>query len=101
MTEESEAEGGWQLVVEYPDQSASFVHGVECGKLIARMKAGAVAEIKHITHAENREALRRIADYLGWRIEVVPTSFVGWDFSIFTKVKQEGRRINPQGLQIV
>src|SRR5579864_3843583 len=95
-----EDESGWRLVVEFPDQSPSFAHGVEVGKLWQRMDAGTVAEFECFTLAENREVLRRIADYLGWIIEHRWAPVEGWDDSVFKKVAPRGRRHNPQGLHI-
>ena len=50
---------------------------------------------------ENREVLLRIAEYRGWKVEVVPTEVPGWDMSKFTKIEPSGTRINPHGLRIV
>ena len=95
------AKPGWQLVVEFPDQSASFALGVETGKIWEQMKSGTVAEIDCFTMIENREVLRRIADHLGWKAAAYHVAVKGWDHSVFTKVAPEGRRLNPQGLHIV
>jgi hypothetical protein len=45
------SEGGWQLVVSFPDQSPSFAHGVEAGKLWARLGNGTQATVEEATMA--------------------------------------------------
>jgi hypothetical protein len=96
------SESGWQLVVSFPDQSPSFAHGVEAGKIWARLDYYAdLRQIEETTMTENREVLRRIAEYRGWKVEVVPTEVPGWDMSKFTKIEPSGTRINPHGLHIV
>jgi hypothetical protein len=95
------SEGGWQLVVSFPDQSPSFAHGVEAGKLWARLGNGTQATVEETTMAENREVLRRIAEYLGWKVEVASSEVLGWDVSKFTKIEPAGKHVNPHGLRIV
>lgn len=93
-------ESGWQLVVEYPDQSPSFGHGVEAGKLWQRMVAGTVAEFECYTLPENREVLRRIAAHLGWHIDRTSDGDF-WDYSKFTKIASRSATPNPRGFHIV
>ena len=97
---------GWELVLSFPDQSPSFARGVEFGKLwaiLTRMDHGDAACVQQTTMAENREVIRRLAEYLGWQIEVTPYEVKGWDMTAFTKIKPDGkdRRVNPHGLRIV
>lgn len=100
MPHESD-ENGWRLVVAFPDESPSFAHGVEVGKLWARMDANVEADFYCFTMAENREVLRRIAEYLGWSIEFTWAPIEGWDTTIFKKVAPKGLRTNPHGLRVV
>jgi hypothetical protein len=101
MADEQNEHASYGLVVSFPDQSASFVHGFEAGALDERMKAGAVAEIEATTHDENREVIRRLADYQGWSVEVKPSGVPGWDYTILRKERPARERPNPHGLRIV
>lgn len=92
---------GWRLVVAFPDESPSFAHGVEVGKLWEQMKRGIVAEISLHTMIENHEVLRRVAEYLGWEFSTISTTMAEWEYSTFVKRKSVGTRVNPHGLHIV
>lgn len=96
----ADSDDGYQLVVSFPDQSPSFGHGLEAGKLWEQMRAGHVAEIEATTHLENREVIRRIADHLGWSTEVLP-QLDGWDFTTLVKTRSPRGRPNPHGLALV
>lgn len=95
------SEGGYSLVVSFPDQSPSFCYGFEAGKLWERMDRGDVAELEETTRIENREMIARAAAYLGWSVDVTPSEVDGWDFTKFAKVRPSGSRVNPHGLRIV
>jgi hypothetical protein len=90
-----------KLVVSFPDQSASFVHGFEAGAAWEKMKRGDVAELELTTHAENREVIRRMADNLGWSVEIKESGTEGWDFTRLTKTGTSRERTNPHGLHVV
>lgn len=89
------------LIVSFPDQSASFVHGFEAGSLWQKMESGTVAEIAVETHIENREVIARMADHLGWSYESEPTHVSGWDRTTLAKTRSERKRANTHGLRIV
>lgn len=89
------------LIVSFPDQSASFVHGFEAGKLDEQMKRGDVAEIESTTHVENREVLARLADAEGWSVETKPSEVEGWDYTKLVKAKPSREIPNPHGLRVI
>ncbi len=98
----------WGLVVAFPDESPSFVHGYEAGALAERMKRGDVAEIERETvHAANEEIIRRLCVAYGWDCEFEPckdeTDQVYETYRVVTlrKVKAEPERANPHGLRVV
>lgn len=91
----------YSLLVSFPDDSHSFVHGFEAGKLWEQMESGDVAEIEMTTHVANREVIRRMADHLGWELEVADTLVEGWDITTLTKRRAERDRANPHGLRVV
>ncbi len=90
----------WGLVFDFPDQSSSFVYGFEAGQLFARMH-GLEDAFVFLTHPENREVIRRIADYLGWAVEFLPIENEGRDNTTLTKKDNYRERINPHGLRVV
>lgn len=97
---------GWSLVLAFPDETPSFAHGFEAGRIyerICRMNVGedAVAEIVEITNAENRELVQRMAAVKGWAVEIAPTGTEGWDSVTFRKTGPSSKRPNPNGLRIV
>lgn len=89
------------LIVSFPDQSASFVHGFEMGQLWQRMEHGAEAEITATVHDENREVIVRSADALGWSAEIRTSSVFGWAEATLVKRRPSRLRPNPHGLRIV
>lgn len=102
MTEkESGLSAGYALVVSFPDQSPSFCYGFEAGQLNQQMKFGLTTEIEETTRIENREVIRRCAEYLGWRVEVTPSEIEGWDLTKLIKVSPRRDRPNPHGLKVV
>lgn len=88
------------LLVSFPDDSHSFVHGFEAGQTWQKMEAGDVAEIEVTTHVKNREVMRRMAGALGWEIEVT-TATEEWDNTKMIKRRPERSRPNPHGLRVV
>lgn len=55
---------GYSLVVSFPDQSASFVHGFECGMIWQAMKDRTA--ISMTVHNANAECLQRMARHHGY-----------------------------------
>ncbi|MDE2098013.1 MAG: hypothetical protein KGL39_12240 [Patescibacteria group bacterium] len=100
MTEATD-EQTYRLVVSFPDQSASFVHGFEAGRIDEQMRGGHVTEIEVTTHTENREVLTRMAVAVGWDIECKSSGTSGWDFTKLVKTKPAPVRPNPHGLRAV
>jgi hypothetical protein len=107
-TESGISEGGYSLIVSFPDQSPSFCHGFEAGQLWERMcrfpiglPPDGVADIETITRIENREVIRRMADNRGWQVETKKTDVEGWDATTLRKVAPPPTRPNPHGLRIV
>jgi len=98
---ESSGGVGYRLILSFPDQSSSFAFGFHAGQIWAEMKRNTSAELTFDTATENREVIQRMAEHLGWSIDVKPSEIDGWDTTILTKVTGEGRRINPHGLRIV
>lgn len=95
------SEPGYCLVLEFPDQSPSFAHGVEFGKIWASLNLNVDICVSDTTASENREALRRLAEYLGWKVEIKTSDVEGWDFSTFTKIKTAPTRANPRAFHVV
>jgi hypothetical protein len=92
----------WGLILSFPDQSASFAHGFEAGKIWNDMQRGGQAELAYHTSPENRELIRRMADHLGWVVESKPSTEVEeWDVTMLAKIRPERERANPHGLRIV
>jgi len=89
------------LIVEFPDDSSSFVHGVEAGILNEQMESGAVSEIEKTVHTENKEVLRRMAVAYGWEISFQPTEVEGWQIVKLKKTKKITQKPNPKGIRIV
>lgn len=69
MVDNSEEEAVYGLIVSFPDQSASFVHGYEAGKLGYRMEFTAEQSIEDMVHTENEEVIRRMCNAFGWSCE--------------------------------
>jgi hypothetical protein len=97
---DEDAHGGWRLLVAFPDQSPSFAHGVEAGKIWMRLKTEA-GTIECVTMVENAEVLRRLAEYQGWRVEHTLSEVAGWNQTTFTRVRLAGKIVNPHGLRSV
>ncbi len=93
--------GTHQLIVSFPDQSASFAYGFEAGKLWADMLAGKSAEIETVTRIENREVIQRMCVAEGWHHEYRSSEIEGWDYTTLRKTKTAPVRPNPTGLRVV
>ena len=89
---ENEA-SGYQLVVVFPNQSPSFAHGFEVGKIYERLSRlnvgeGSIAGVYELIVPENEEVIRLIAEAKGWKVEIAPTTEAPteWLKAEFTKV---------------
>lgn len=76
----------WNIMVAFPDESASFTNGFEAGIIWALVEAGQQT-IERTVHAENTEVLQRIARRMGYEIEITESSVSGWSDIIMTKVR--------------
>ena len=77
----------WGLMVAFPDQSASFVHGFEAGQLWAAMEAG-TADLERTVHAENCEVIKRMARRMGYEVAAWNSTAVpGWVNVALRKVR--------------
>ena len=101
MSDESEVHDGYQLLVSFPDQSPTFCHGFEAGKLWAEMRGGLSAEIETTTRVENREVILRMATAEGWEVRRTPSSVDGWDLTSMQKYGPASDTPNPHGLRVV
>lgn len=72
MNDNTEAED-YRLVVAFPDESASFVHGYEAGAIGYRMEHTAEQVIEETVHTANEEVLQRMGAGFGWSVEFRPT----------------------------
>lgn len=72
MSEQAE-DTPYQLIVAFPDASASFVHGYEAGSLGYRMNHTAEQVIEECIHTENEEVLRRMCAGFGWEVDFEPS----------------------------
>lgn len=89
------------LIVSFPDQSDSFVHGYEAGMLATDMRRGDVAEIERTVHSANREVITRLCMAEGWSVRFTPTDYSEWDEVLMVKSSQAHECPNPRGLRLV
>lgn len=99
----SEENVGYGLVVSFPDQSPSFVHGFEAGGIWEQMKfarLGASAALSMTVHTENLEVIERMAISQGWTFSATLTAVQGWH-RIEMQFDKEPKRENPHGLKVI
>lgn len=65
------------LIVSFPDQSDSFVHGFEAGMIWEMMKAP-ITHFVMTVHTANEEVIRRQADAADKDVAFEPTGYEGW-----------------------
>jgi hypothetical protein len=79
------------LVLPFDDDSPSFVHGFEAGRIAMCMQQGLTPiDDAMPVHSENAEVLRRMADYYAYRIELRPSGTDGWLYLRASKVPTIG-----------
>lgn len=78
----SEDKSGWALVVRFEDQSPSYCHGFEAGKIWKSMEDG-LMQIEATVREENLSTLRRMADAMKYTMDSEITSVPGWINVIF------------------
>lgn len=87
-----ESDGEYRCLVKFPDQSASFVHGFECGTHWRAMETG--AEIERVAvHDENVECLERMCNAAGYEPEFEKSDVHGWTWF--------EARPAPKGLRVI
>ena len=72
-------EPGWQLVLAFPDGSASFCYGFEAGRIWERMRRFPHDTIDEVVSDENRELYSRMAQSADWTIAFEPVNNDGWE----------------------
>jgi hypothetical protein len=100
MEKESES---WGLVLAFPDESPSFTHGFEAGRLyelLSSTPSKLTTRISSTIYADNLEFSRRAAVQLGYDIEEQHSSD-GFILLSFTKRPVAPITRNPFGLSIV
>ncbi len=83
------------LIISFPDQSASFVHGYESGILDEKMNNGDSTEIEQCVHSENLEVITRMAQAYHWDFQIVekaPDGLEEWTYIKLTK-NESGPRL--------
>lgn len=73
----------YELLIQFQDQSASFVHGFEAGQIWEALKAR-VPEIGRTIHEENVELASQMAERQGYDFNVKELDN-GWVDAKFTK----------------
>lgn len=66
---ESKTTDGYKLMIEFPDQSPSFVHGFETGRLWERLGTGASTIVDWFS-PENFELIKMMCGHFGYTWEV-------------------------------
>ena len=61
----------YRLLIAFPDQSASFTHGVGFGIIYTRAKAGVLSENEQV-HSANREVLIKMCESLNLEYDFKP-----------------------------
>lgn len=83
------------LLVSFPDQSHSFVHGYEAGMIWEMMQRGDPL-INRTVHAANVRVLQRMAEASGYTAEFGETEFIEYQFAKFRRgAGTGGERLPP------
>lgn len=75
---------GYGLLISFPDQSDSFVHGWEAGVIYQRMQVE-LGPIEATIHTANKEVVTRCCGSLGWQVEFTETDFSEWTNAVLTR----------------
>lgn len=69
-----------ELAISFPDQSASFTHGVEFGLIMERMRRGdqTVNNVGFPVHSANEEVIRRACKEYGYIPVFGACEYEGW-----------------------
>src|ERR1700761_4008733 len=73
---------GWVLVVRFEDQSPSYCHGFEAGKIWRSMEIDE-ALIETTVMGENLKTLQRMADAMTYEMVAEPSSIGDWHEATF------------------
>lgn len=91
------------LLLAFPDESPSFVHGFEAGGLWERMARGETPIELEVAHSANEEVHRRAAAHwsydLVWRPMKPP--YEVYAKAVFTKAGCGRGARNPNGLRVI
>ena len=83
---DDEADGGWALVVAFPDASESFTRGFEAGGIWEAMARSDPTIIKTV-HVANEQVLNRMAHAQGYALTLADIGDGCWAEAVFTKVR--------------
>jgi hypothetical protein len=80
------------LLISFPDQSESFVHGWEAGALYRQMQAE-LGPIETMIHTENKEIVTRICGSLSWAVEFEATELAEWTKATLSRSRRPALHI--------
>lgn len=83
----------YQLLGSFLEHYKEYTYGFEAGVLWCRMSSNNEAVIETTTRVGNREAIRNMADALGWTVVTQPTCVEGYDFTTLTKESKPERKL--------
>lgn len=87
-------EASYGLLVSFPDESDSFVHGFEAGQLWSVLDRGDVNPDGHLCHAQNFEVIRRMARHFGYTVEFREDANC-WATAVFTRGRRPTLTVVP------
>ena len=72
----------------FPDKSMSFARGFEAGECMALMRDDRNHELGLFTHVDNRETIRRCANFLDWEVlSFRPSEVTGFDITDLRRLR--------------
>jgi hypothetical protein len=80
----------YELLVKFPDQSPSFVHGYEAGQISEKLRDLRAMAVATVVHTANREVLASIAEMRGWSVDFEDTEYEEWSKAEFV-LKIDGK----------
>lgn len=90
-----------QLLVSFEDQSESYVHGFEAGKIWEQMCSTPEGYMEFTIHTQNVETIRRMAIAEGWNADFAETEVEGWTYVNLEREGKSTEKPNPFGLRVV
>lgn len=74
------------LVISFPDQSESFVHGFEAGEIYKELELGVTSVKPPVPiHTANKEIICRMCDVHGYDVEFTDSDYEEWTYISITK----------------